>query len=277
MTHPLALIIYNRPNHLRRVIEALAPQKPEPLYIFADGPKAGETELVKETRDLAWNMTDWTERRLLVGRHDNVGLAASIVGAVDGVMKHNETCIVLEDDCVPGPYFMAFMEECLNRYEDDRKVLCCTGYTVNLPEDMGVDWDCYFMPRIETWGWGTWRHKWEMYRRDLGKAYQEALRRRVDLTRGGPDVPAMIEARLDGQGDSWSPGWMLACYLEDMYCVFPTTSHIQNIGMDGSGAHCGPSDRWYSEIATVKPTRFPKGFIKNKRIEDYVRQYHSRY
>ena len=277
MTHPLALVIYNRPEHLRQVMEALAPQKPEPLYIFADGPM--DEVAVKEARDMAWNMANWTDRRLLLGQPKNLGLAASIINAVDQAMKYNDTVIILEDDCVPGPHFMAFMDECLKRYKDDPKVLCCTGYTVNIPDDLkqAHDWDVYFMPRTETWGWATWRHKWRLYRRDVGVAYREALQRRVDLAAGGPDVPGMIEDRVDNKSDSWSPGWMLAAYLNDMYCAFPMTSHIQNIGVDGSGRHCGQSEIWKTEIATEKPTRFPKGFIKNKAIEDYVREYHAHY
>ena len=39
MSHPIALIAYNRPKHLKRVLKALRKLQAEPLYVFADGPK----------------------------------------------------------------------------------------------------------------------------------------------------------------------------------------------------------------------------------------------
>lgn len=274
MNHPLALVVYNRPKHTKHVIDRLRPMAPRPMYVFSDGPKNEADGLqVGRVRGQA-TLIDWATP-LQLWQAKNIGLAASILNAVNVVFETFETVIILEDDCLPGPHFMAFMSECLDRYKDDPQVLCVTGYTVNIPQP--TQWDCYFMPRIETWGWATWRDKWALYRSDIAEAYRDALGKRVDLAKGGPDVPAMIQAKVEGHSDSWSPGWMLAGYLNEMYCVFPTVSHIQNIGMDGSGAHCGKSDRWITAITDEKPTRFPDGFVENKTIEDHVREYHAHY
>uniref|UniRef100_A0A6M3LWJ8 Putative glycosyltransferase n=1 Tax=viral metagenome TaxID=1070528 RepID=A0A6M3LWJ8_9ZZZZ len=271
MNHPLALIIYNRPDHLRRVLEALAPQEPEPLYIFSDGPRPGET--VDTARAQIGKALEWTAP-ILCWRETNLGLGASVVAAVDHVLARHDTVIVLEDDCEPGPHFMAWMNNCLDLYRHDPHILSISGYTVNIPEHLRHDRDAYMMPRIETWGWATWRDKWVLYERDKEVALSRAEALEIPLDRGGPDVPAMLR----GSSQSWSPGWMLACYLNDMFCVYPMVSHVQNIGMDGSGVNCGTSERWVTAIAEQEPEKYPVTVQEwMEPIGDYVRAYHAHY
>lgn len=270
--HPLALIIYNRPDHLRRVLEALAPQKPEPLYIFSDGPKAGDEEAVDAARAQISIALEWTAP-ILCWRKTNLGLGQSIVAAVDHVLARHDTVIVLEDDCEPGPHFMAWMNKCLDSYRNDPGILSISGYTVNIPEQLRDGWDAYLIPRIETWGWATWKHKWALYERDVKAALERARALEIPLDRGGPDVPAMLQS----SSQSWSPGWMLACYLNDMLCVYPMVSHIQNIGMDGSGVNCGTSERWVTSIADRLPGEVLRAYALDRALVDYVKDYHAHY
>lgn len=269
--HPLALIIYNRPAHLRRVLEALEPQRPDPLYIFSDGPKQGHN--VDEARAQIEVALRWTAP-IVCWRKTNLGLGASVVAAVDHVLREHDAVIVLEDDCEPGPHFMAWMNDCLDLYKDDPRILSVSGYTVNIPAELR-NGGGYLMPRIETWGWATWKHKWALYERDVGQALHKAETMKVPLDRGGPDVPAMIQARAEGRSQSWSPGWMLAAYLNDMRCLYPSVSHVQNIGTDGSGVHCGKSERWVTEIAQEPLDALD--VVDDEAIAQHVWDYHGNY
>lgn len=278
MSYPVALIAYNRPEHLRQVLDALKANKPKELWIFCDSAKDDAAEpAVEEVRQIVKGLK---RRKVYISSWSpHAGLGQSVLNAVTAMMNIHKAAIILEDDCVPGPQFLNYMNACLDKYRDNERVLAISGYTVQLPEAMLANhpWDCYFFPRIETWGWATWRHKWELYRRDIQQAYAEAQEKKIDLDRGGPDVPAMIDARAQGRTQSWSPGWMLAGYLNDMVCVYPTVSHIQNIGTDGSGVHCGPSERWVTAIAQTKPTRFPDDLVENEEIRRFVWEYHKTY
>lgn len=281
MSHPLALIVYNRSKHTKQVLDALRSQAPDPMYVFSDGAK-DQVDAVNVTgARVVLSAINWTTP-LETWQPTNIGLADSIIGAVDTVLERYETVIVLEDDCLPGPHFMAWMNKCLDSYKDDPGILAISGYTVNIPEHLRGGWDCYIMPRIETWGWATWREKWKLYERDVETALQRAKDKGVDLAQGGPDVPAMLEARARGDSQSWSPGWMLAAYLNEMYCVFPMVSHVQNIGTNGSGVHCGASERWRTAIAEEELIRLFASAEAGKlahgqAIIDYVREYHAHY
>ncbi len=256
--HPLALVCYNRPRHLERVLAALRRLRPEPLYVFCDGPKTkADVQHVRAVRELVEGI-DWTGPQV-VARPRNVGLSASVTGAADHVLARHETVVVLEDDCVPGPYFYAFMTGCLARYRDEARVMAVGGYTLPLPAAFLASYphDAYFYPRIESWGWATWRRAWGLYERDTARIDALCRERGVDTRQGGADVPDMVRSRIEGWLDAWTPAWLLSVYLHGGCCVYPTRSHVENIGMDGSGVHCGQTDAWETPPAERGPERFP--------------------
>ena len=288
MNHPVALTVYNRPEHTARVLDALRKYDIQSLYIFSDGAKiptndhgsgaktVNDHTAVRDVRALITSI-DWTAPELVFLRDGNLGLARSMVAAVDHVLAEHETVIVLEDDCVPGPYFLTFMDECLGRYRDDSSVLGVTGYTVPVPGAVldSYAYDCYSFPRIGSWGWATWRERWQSYERDVPTAYERAKRCGGNLTAGGKDIPGLIECSIAGQLDAWTPGWLLANALTRTYYIYPTVSHITNIGYDGSGVHCGKSNRYDTPIAKTRPTRFPARAPKPDRriVENFKRYY----
>jgi glycosyltransferase involved in cell wall biosynthesis len=260
VTHPLALICYNRPRHLARVLEALERTKPEPLYVFSDGPKDDERDiaLVKKVRLILLGIK-WTGP-VIVTKLTNRGLAASVVGAVDYVLERHETVIVLEDDCVPGPRFYDYMAACLDKYGDHDEIMSVSGYAYRLPSDTfaGYPHDAFCFPRVETWGWATWRGAWRHYVRDgdLAGKFEEARRLGVDLGAGGADVPGLIRNRIGGR-DSWSPGWLLGTALVGGLTVYPVKSHIRYIGDDGSGANMPAGGQWGTDVAEKWEARLP--------------------
>lgn len=268
MKHPTALVTYNRPQHTALVLNKLWQHRAEPLYVFLDGLKGrseAERRKVEDVRHLIESIS-WTKPTVVI-REENIGLRRSIVAAVDTVLQQHETVILLEDDCVPGPYFYAYMDACLARYKDDVEILGACGYTVPIPQEIRdqYDWDVWFYPRSGSWGWGTWRHKWAWYERGYA-GYRRALRLGVDLTRGGKVVKQYIERWAADELDAWTPGWDLAMCVRDGYYVYPTVSHIECIGHDGTGVHCGATDRYRTPMCTVPPTRFPDNVVLDERL-----------
>ena len=275
MNHPYALVVYNRPEHTRRVIDSLGKFHPEPLYVFCDGPKSNQDEEdVLAVRDIVARYVTWT-RPLTIEREDNFGLSRSVVAAVDYVLERHGTIILLEDDCVVGPYFSYFMETCLNRYHSSPRILGVTGYTIPIPESIrkSYPWDLYLFPRPGSWGWATWAWQWPLYDRDFGLSLVEADMDSIDLTVGGKDVPGLIQRTIDGKLDAWTPGWLTAVARHG-YFIYPITSHVHNIGFDGTGVHCGKTNRYDSPIAEIRPTRFPDKIVLDGEVIEHFRKYY---
>ena len=274
---PVVLVTYNRPEHTKQVIDSLRKHKVKNLYVFSDAPKSQkDVEKVIQTRKLIESI-DWTIPEV-VFQKENKGLAKSITSAVELVFKKYDKIILLEDDCVPGDYFFSFMDECLIRYKNNEKVFGVSGYTVPLPDELLKDYknDVYFYPRIGSWGWATWKEKWQKKESNLKNLLKKLSENNIDISQGGSDVPQMLAGMLNGNiKDVWTISWLLTVYLNKGFYVYPTRSHIINIGMDGTGIHCGTTDKYNSKLADKPSTVFPSDLVIDEEISQNFKKYYD--
>jgi len=274
---PVILMCYNRPKHTLEVLRALKQHDVKNIYIFSDAPKRQEdTQAVSLVRRLVHSI-DWTEPKI-IERTENLGLARNIVSAVDYVFERYDRLILLEDDCVPQRYFFDFMQICLKKYENNPKVFGISGYTVAIPDEIlrSYPYDLYACPRIGSWGWATWKRAWKHYGRDLRKLVKIADEGNVDLTQGGADIPIFIEKFLKGQlKDVWTLNWVLSVYINGGVYIYPTRSHIRNVGMDGIGLHCRRTDKYDSPCSNIRPTRYPEDIFLDERIMESFKSYYT--
>jgi len=271
---PVVLTCYNRPQHTAQVLTSLRRHNIQNLYIFSDAPRTPkDNNGILATRQLLKSIT-WTRPTILC-RETNLGLAKSIISAVNYVFNKHDRMVLLEDDCVPGPFFFDFMAKCLSKYEENQKIFGINGYTVPIPDDLlkNYPFDVYFYPRIGSWGWATWKRAWAHFDPDLSGLYSRALAEGIDLCQAGPDIPSQVRRVLGGQLDAWTLNWVLTVYLNKGCYIYPTVSQIENIGLDGSGVHSGTSSRFENPAADKQLTRFPDEIILNKDLTDNYNKY----
>jgi len=240
---PIVLFVYNRPEHTRRTVEALranclAPQSR--LFVFADGPKNdGARPAVDEVRRYVASIDGFASVEVTAS-DGNHGLAASVIAGVTRIVEEFGRVIVLEDDMVTVPYFLDYMNEGLDLYQDDEDVATIQGhiYPLNLhplPQS-------YFLPSLGCWGWGTWLRAWKDFEPDgallLKRIRSAQLSRRFDLD-GSYPYTRLLELQVMGRVDSWAIRWYATNFLLDRKGLHPSKSLVENIGLDGSGVHCG--------------------------------------
>jgi hypothetical protein len=97
------------------------------------------------------------QRRTLVYRNTNFGLARNITDGVTTVLARHESVIVVEDDIVVSPFFLRFMNEALQTYRDVPRVGSISGYCLPLTDPVP---ETYFIRGADCWGWATWRDRW---------------------------------------------------------------------------------------------------------------------
>jgi len=253
---PVALFVYARPEHTRRTLRALADAEgaaETELFVFADGPK-GEADRadVAEVGRIVAGVEGFraVQRRESVA---NQGLAASVIAGVTEVMKRRGAAIVLEDDIVVSRHFLTYMNRGLEAYADCPAVFSIAGY--NYPPDVlpipkRYCNDVYFCPRNSSWGWASWADRWRQTDwevADFDEFYADAAAR-TKFDEGGADLTDMLRAQMKGRIDSWSIRWTYAHFRAGALAVYPVRSHVDNIGLDGSGVHCGVHPRLRNDV-----------------------------
>lgn len=291
---PIVLFVYNRPQHTLRTLEALSNNdlaNDSELYVFADGAKDNADEktlsLIKEVREIIKSKV-WCKKTILTEGKANKGLANSIIDGVTKVVKEHGKVIVLEDDLVTSPYFLRYMNDALDAYESNNKVACISGYIYPVKDQLP---DTFFIKGADCWGWATWSRAWNVFETDGKKLLEElknkSLTKEFDFENTYP-YTLMLKEQIEGKNSSWAIRWYASAFLKNMYCLYPGTSLVQNIGTDGSGTHSGNSKTWevvltdkeiavkkieaeqnakgYSAFKTYFKSMQPSNYVKTKNI-----------
>jgi GT2 family glycosyltransferase len=258
---PIALFLYHRPQHTRRCLTSLA-ANPEfldsPLYLFCDGPKsAADAAGVEEVRRIARALPH--PRKVLIEAPTNRGLANSVIAGVTRVVQEHGCVVVVEDDLVLAPTFLAFMNRSLRRYADDARVMQVSGHMY--PVDPGSADDAVFLPMASSWGWATWARAWRRFDPDMRDfrtlAAQPRLRRQFDVDGAFPYF-SLLQRQRAGKADSWFIRWYLSLFMRGGLTLFPRQSLVRNEGFDGSGVHCGVGGSPYDSRGALPQRRLTR-------------------
>lgn len=240
---PIALFAFRRPDHLRRTIEALkaCPEfSQSPLFVYCDGPRNdADRPSVTAARNVARAMLDGFNATMIESA-ENRGLAKSIIAGVGELCEKYGRAIVVEDDLLVSPDFLAYMNAALDRYAGNDRVFQVSGYM--FPIDHPRSDNALFLPLTTSWGWATWSRAWKKFDH-AGHGIEalrkdRSLRRRFDLN-GAYPYYAMLRDQQAGKVDSWAIRWYLSVFLSEGLVLFPAASQVRNVGFDGSGRNCG--------------------------------------
>ncbi len=260
---PLVLFCFDRPVHLRKVLESISLNslaKETRLIIYCDGPteQADKDQLqrISEVRNLV-RSKDWCGKVEVIESDYNKGLAASIIEGVSQVLNKYGKIIVLEDDLVVSTSFLSFMNRALRMYESEERVISITGYIYPVKSKLP---DAFFLRGADCWGWATWSRAWQLFRRD-GQELLNELRER-DLTTGfdfnnSYPYTQMLIDQVEGRNNSWAIRWYASAFLSGKLTLYPGEALVRNIGIDGSGTHSGISDKWDVKLSEREFDEFP--------------------
>lgn len=257
---PVILFVYNRPDHTRQVLESLdacSLAGDTELFVFADGPKSGATDdergKINETQAVL-REKNWCKQRHLIISEKNKGLAKSVIDGVTQIVTQYGKVIVLEDDLVCVPHFLSYMNKALDVYENEDRVISITGYIYPVQEKLP---ETFFLRGADCWSWATWKRGWDLFNSDGSKLLYEIEERGLQNDfdfEGTYSYTQMLRDQVDGKNSSWAIRWYASAFLRDKLTLYPGQSLVKNIGMDGSGTHCGSSKmKWDGGVCTHCP------------------------
>ena len=250
---PVALFVFNRPKHAELTIRSLAENygaEQTDLYVFSDGPRHDEDRpRVMDVRALLRSIEGFKSVRV-VERDENVGQARSIIEGVTQVVKDRGEVIVLEDDLVSSPYFLRYMNACLRLYENDLRVASIHAYVY--PVDSLLP-ETFFLRGADCWGWATWSNRWSEFEPDgaklLGQLQASKLTYEFDFD-GSYPYTKMLRGQISGRNNSLAIRLYASAFLKNKFTLYPGEPLVENIGVDGSGTHCAPSEIFANALAS---------------------------
>ena len=247
---PIALFVYNRPEHARATLEALRRNRlaeRSRLYIFADGPKESDDtkslEAIQRVRKLI-RAQPWCGEVEIIEAERNRGLAESIVSGVTRLCEKHGRVIVLEDDLETSPGFLTYMNEALDCYADAERVFQISAFNVKTPP-----WapETGFLRVTTSWGWATWQRAWLYYENDAGKLLEKVEAKGASAFEldGYSFHHEELRKNMSGELRTWAVRWYASVFLRDGLVLYPKRTLVRNLGFDGSGVHCHDDDTDY--------------------------------
>lgn len=239
---PALLLAYRRADLLARVLRSIHENEIPRLYVFSDAP-ADETVAreVQEVRELLRKI-DWTETTI-IERTVNRGVDDAFVRSISEVLEAHEDVIVLEDDLefTPGTY--AFLCAAMERYRDEKRVMCVGAWASPDITPSGI-LQPYFSRRANTWVFGTWRRAWKGFPEMNGIELRDrCVAQGIDPACCGDDIP--MGATNAGGSGPYDFRFSLHLLLHEGLSLYPAKSMVRHIGYDERSSHYITSeDQW---------------------------------
>lgn len=254
---PIILFAYNRPELLRKTLTSLAGCEladSSSLFIFSDGPKANasasELQKIKEVRAIAIERK-WCASVELIAAETNKGLAHSVIDGVSQIVKKYGKVIVVEDDVLLAPVFLRYMNDALELYQNDDRVVSIGSWNYFSNANDYKD-DTFFFRFPDSIAWATFDRAWKLFEEN-GEKLMSDLKKKKLLKRfnGNLDYPYfsnMLQNQIDHKINSWAIRWTALAVLHNKLTLLPAKSLSKHIGFSPDATHEKASKDYNSDI-----------------------------
>lgn len=271
---PILLLIFNRPDNVKRVIQNLRLVKPAKLYIAADGPrkeKPEDSHKCQLTRQMLKEI-DWPCEINTRFRDHNLGCRIAVHDAITWFFDQEEAGIILEDDCLPDASFFQFAANLLEKYHDNHQVMHIGGDNPieRITNSKTDSYSFTSMPLV--WGWATWRSAWKKMNLSLN-GLEDFNFSQLDLDPLSQKYLAeKFWATKRQENDSWAYAWYFSILLNNGICILPKVNLVSNIGFNADSTHTTSNNK-VRELKSQKisfPLIHPNSIKIDKEIEQQL-------
>lgn len=237
---PVLLILFNRADTGKQVLDRIRIYRPDQVFLAADGPRLDKNEW--EACAAARNLKDAIDWPCAVHTYyikENRGPRQFIGEAISWFFRQVEMGIILEHDCLPHPDFFSYCSYLLNRYKDEPGVMHISGTQFR---DEGVpDNRILFSHYNHIWGWATWKRAWDLYDPDM-KAFPEFLKtNQLKTVFSTYQEQRYWNKKLTqahaGFIQSWDFQWTFTLWKHRGLAILPGSNLVSNIGFDSEAIH----------------------------------------
>ena len=260
MLAPICLFTYNRLNEAQQTLEALQKNflaDESDLWVFCDAAKNEQDKIkVERVRQYLQSIKGFKSVEIRISE-EHRGLASSIISGVSMMLEKYEEIIVLEDDLITSPNFLNFMNQALVFYKNDSKIQSINGFSLPLKDK---SFEVYFQTRTESWGWATWKDRWDpaVFNKNYlaGLITSDPTILKKFNKKCGADISQMLLDSIHNKNDSWYVRWVFDHFKNEHVGVYPVSSFITNIGYNSDATHCKGVNTYIFEPVNPSKTEF---------------------
>lgn len=278
---PIILFTYNRADYLRKTLTWLGQNElanQSTLYVYCDGPKANVTveqlSKIENTRKVAHELAvvPTFKEVHFIEQKSNYGLGTSIINGVTDIITKHGRAIIVEDDIQTSPYFLSFMNQCLDHYEDRKTVFSITGLSRPHPERFypkDYPYDVYVSLTHRPWGWATWADRWNLvdWKANAYLTIKHSPYMQEAFCRLGADYYGALCAQQETPKDVWSIRFALAHFANHAVSIAPIVSYTNHFGWGEDATNATASGQWTHErLADNANIRFLDVLYEDSRI-----------
>lgn len=239
---PVLIIIFNRLDTVKRVLEAVSKVEPKKLYIASDCWRDGKVDRggaleevkVKECREFVLNNISWDCEVKTKFATENLGCQMGPYSAIKWFFENEAEGIILEDDILPNISFFRFCDELLEKYKDNKNISMISGYSFldfDKPFKQSLKESYQFSKYNYIWGYASWARAWENYelyspnwKEDFEKMHFDSKEEKKVWRKG-------FRIYFSGKLDAWDYPMTFCNWKHNMLCIYPKENMIQNIGI----------------------------------------------
>lgn len=280
---PILFLIFNRFEPSSIVFKSIQKQKPEKLYIAADGPrihKQGEKEQCDLIRKWVLNNIDWDCEVKTLFRNSNLGCGKAVSEAITWFFEQVEEGIILEDDCLPNSTFFEFCAENLKKYRFNNQISIISGNNFQPDQPMHIRTDYYFSIFPSTWGWASWRRVWKNYDLDMQEWHSIDHNNFLNFLFKEKIYKSYWEQTFNnyflGKGaNTWDFQFHFHCMKNRQLAIIPKANLVTNIGFGKMATHTTGKDSYFSNMPTYEltsPLKHPKKIERNYEADVFVQK-----
>ena len=245
---PIVIPVYKRLEHLKICINSLLRNElavETELYIFSDYAFSEKDRVAIDKLRAYLKSLSGFKRIIIKEQVENKGLG-NIKEAIASTLNLYPSIIYLEEDLEVSTHFLHFMNNQLVKYRDDPRVFSVSGYS--LPCFSGDDEQILGSTSFTAWGCGLWKNKYSnlvsFYEKlSLSKRLKNKLLAIKYIYQHGMEL--YMHYIKYSEARKLTPDLEIGFYLwcEAKIQIFPATSLVGTNGHDGTGWHCGATDR----------------------------------
>lgn len=191
--------------------------------------------------------------------------------AINDLPKTIDRYIFSEDDNIFSPNFLEYVNDGLEKYEDDPNCLAVCGYNYKEVKLDGYDKNCYLSREYSAWGVGFWRSKkaeldkYKTY--EFAESIMSSWQNIWTIYKKEPRLLNTILLNLDSGRIFVDTMIVSYQYLNNKYSLFPKISKVRNIGFDGTGTSIFEVDDSFNKQKIDSDAHFVCDIVDEKSLK----------